>query len=73
MSKFYGKEVTYKCFNDCQMSGCPGHTLKMVEHNGGVYPIIDGEAEYGHTLDLNMLKAMGKSFGYFWNNEEADK
>jgi hypothetical protein len=39
------REITYNCFNDCQMSGCPGHTMRMAYQGASdtAHVTIDGE------------------------------
>jgi len=48
VSTSYSEVIQFKCFNDCKMQGCPGHTLRLVRHNtSDTFSVeIDGKAEY---------------------------
>lgn len=54
------KTQRYRCFNDCQMGGCPGHTLAL--HYYGVadtYTITSDEHEILCTNE-NVIEALMK-------------
>lgn len=46
MSSSYSEEIVFSCGNDCRMSGCPSHKLKIHYHHTSdtVAIILDGEA-----------------------------
>jgi len=48
MSRAIGPEVEYHCSNDCQQTGCPGHTIREVfDRSMDIYSFeIDGKPKY---------------------------
>jgi hypothetical protein len=36
MGANYTETITYRCYNDCRMEGCPGHTVRFKGKHGGV-------------------------------------
>ena len=57
MGACYTESVTYKCYNDCRMEGCPGHTVRLKEKHGGV-EIEDLDAE-GNVTGRTWLTELG--------------
>jgi hypothetical protein len=66
MSRYVGKPIEYKCLNDCQQSGCPGHTLTFIaDRSSDTYrfEIDDGKPDnFGYTFDENQWEAMLQVF-----------
>lgn len=47
------QEYIIKCWNDCEMSGCPGHTIKIEANNtsNALLYTKDGETKFGMDFD----------------------
>lgn len=52
---------TIKCWNDCQMSGCPGHSIQIEANNtsNALVYYKDGEIKFG--MDFDELDAFIKA------------
>lgn len=48
MGSNWTPEQEFKCANDCEQSGCPGHKMKIEYHRGSdiVTVWVDGEPLY---------------------------
>lgn len=61
-----GETVEYCCSNDCQQSGCPGHTVRVdLSRTSDVYSVDFDENKPSHrheTYDEEAFHAMLKSF-----------
>ena len=64
MSKRTGPEVKFKCANDCQQSGCPGHIMRVVHDlSTDIYIFeIEGEREPKFCIDENVFHAMMEAY-----------
>lgn len=53
-----GVEVKYRCNNDCDQMGCPGHTMRMDDHRTSdtIIFVKDGVEKY--WFDENEWAAM---------------
>jgi hypothetical protein len=60
MSHVRSATVDYRCLNDCQQTGCPGHTLVFERDlSSDIYRVhIDGEHTSTYVFDENMFRAM---------------
>lgn len=60
MGSNYSEEVEFRCLNDCEQSGCPGHKMKLQLNRSTdtVTVWVDGEAQY--SFDENTLAAICK-------------
>jgi len=57
----------FHCFDDCQQSGCPGHTMEVtIQDTSEVMMVyVDGRYLFGcDPNEWNTLKKMVKSFDY---------
>lgn len=53
------RSVPYKHDNDCQMTGCPGHTMQVTYQSTSDYISIENDWNGGTLgLDLNELTAL---------------
>jgi hypothetical protein len=66
MSRYVGKPIEYKCLNDCQQSGCPGHTVTFIANRSSdiySFEIDDGKTDnLGYTFDENQWRAMVQAY-----------
>lgn len=53
MSRWKTEPVHFKCTNDCQITGCPGHDLVLEHHitSDTVSMLIDGQHHYTFSDD----------------------
>lgn len=49
---------TFKCDNDCLMSGCPGHTMDVTYQNTSDYITVYLDKRYVFGGDLEKTKTM---------------
>lgn len=54
MSSNWSKKISYKCFNDCRMEGCPGHILQV---------------QYSNTVDIVNVHVAGERIASFDDNQ----
>ena len=61
MSRSYGPEIKFSHTTDCELGGCPGHTIREVFcRSTDTYSFeIDGKSEY--VFDENMFAALLKA------------
>lgn len=53
-----GPEVKYQCSNDCQINGCPGHTMRMDDSRSSDVISFAKDGETFIYLDENQWQAM---------------
>ena len=65
MSKISGAIIAYKCSNDCQQAGCPGHTMRAyLNCSTDQYNFVIDEGtpnEWTDVIDENRYAAMIES------------
>lgn len=57
-----GKEVEYRCGNDCEFSGCPGHKLIFISHRSSDVLSVEIDGKPGHYFDCSEWQAMMESY-----------
>lgn len=73
MTTSYGPKVSYKCFNDCVQTGCPGHTLRVKYHNTSDVMFFEDERGNTEAEDPSAWRAKVRAWQRWHNGEQSDE
>lgn len=61
MSRTWSKPIGYKCLNDCEQAGCPGHSLQLEYYGTADVTIVWIDEKAVATFDDSAFSAIMKA------------
>lgn len=59
MGANYHGTIKWKCYNDCQQEGCPGHEATLASKHGAYYLLMNGR-DSEITPDIGLMDAIAE-------------